>query len=149
MRGSAPAITEICRCRLTVMTCMTYSLIILTQSISTWSICTFVLLFVRQRGRQMQRVECKIVCLYWPVVQLIFTELCCVKQLISVIDRKANTSLSCCQISCFGLELFLLIFLDVTCVFLFFPTPTYFPRSDEPFIDSNLQKHHLSCAAKV
>lgn len=77
------------------------------------------------------------VCLYWLDVPLIFIELCCVKKLISVIDPRVYTSLSCCQMSCFGVKLLLLILLDVSCVFFFFPLN--FHCSDESFIGLNLQ----------
>lgn len=95
--------------------------------------------FVKSTGRQMQRVECS-VCLYWLAVQLIFTELCRVKQFISVIDPRAYTSLSCCQISRSGLKLFLLICLHVSCVFFFLLfSHQLTSRSDEYFIEFSLQ----------
>lgn len=46
---------------------------------------------------------------------MLFIEPGCVIQLISVIDPRA---LSCCQISCFGLKLLLLIVLNVSCISL-------------------------------
>lgn len=111
MRGPAPAISTICRCA--AMTCVTDSLIMATRSIIVWSTCRMVKSVGETNAiRRMYRV-----CLYWLAVQLIFTELRCVKQFISVIDPKAYTSLSCCQISCFGLKLFLLIFLNVSFFF--------------------------------
>ncbi len=113
-RGPAPAISAICRRAL--MTCVTYSLIIASRSISAWSKCEIV----KSVGEINTIRRMYWVCLYWLAVQLIFTELHCVKQFISVIDPKAYTSLSCCQISCFGLKLFLLIFLNVSCVFFLF-----------------------------
>lgn len=87
MRGSATAITETCRCSWAVMTYMTNLPIIATRSICAWGKCKLV------ESVWTQYVECT-VCLYRLVVQLIFTELCCVKQFISEIDPTPYTSVT-------------------------------------------------------
>lgn len=60
------------------------------------------------------------------------------KQFISVIDPGASTSLSCCQISCFGLKRFSSMFLDASRV-VYFLHQRNFPRSVESFIDLHPQ----------
>lgn len=106
----------ICRCRRQVMTCVTNSFTTLTRSISAWSECKFVK-SAGETNRQMQHVE--------------RTEFVFIDGLLSwYLQGSAvwNSSLAyrsrgvlfCHAVkgACFPLKLLLLIFLNVSCVFL-------------------------------
>ena len=111
MLGPAPAITEMCRCSWVVMTCVTNLLIKpLNRPVREANVCV-----ISQLRRQMLHIEC----CEFVFIKCFFTWylLRCVRQLNSVINPKTYTFLSCCQISLFGVKLFLLVSLNVSCVF--------------------------------
>lgn len=133
----------ICRCRRQVMTRVTNSFTTATRSISARSECKFVK-SAGETNRQMQHVE---------RTEFVFIDgllswyLQSSAVWISSLAYRSRGVRFCHAVkgACFPLKLLLLIFLSVSRVFSFV-APTHFSRSDESFIDFDLQKRLCSAA---